>query len=186
MQEVQYDWKKSELNAMEILNKELWYPYQNFAKCFNYSQDYGKGIFSSENIDEWLAVVSKLPFDYSIVELPIQKWIDRWPRIAMECSFWNFSLSNIHLSSKWTNSTYPEREKLNKSDIIVGDFNMTPSELEKIKSEYISSYDIERYVSYPSEGNTFDYCLIRHWKFIRIETFEWLSDHAWLYFEIEL
>lgn len=189
LQEVDYDPIQG-LNTLENLNKELWYTYKKYAKCFNYWEDYGKWILLNKTtnkpdfIDEALGILSKFPFSSSIIDLPIQKGSDRRPRIALQCDFDNFSIVNVHFSA--SNSALSQREPTPKQDIIIWDFNIKPLQMVEVKWQYNSSYDFKQYVSYPSEWNTFDYCLLKSWKFQKLETFEWLSDHAALYLEIEL
>lgn len=190
-QEVRFNPKGKERTALDIINEELWYPYKQYAKCFNFAEDYGKWILINKEtgkpdfIEEWLGILSKTLFSSSIIDLPIQKGSDRWPRIALQCDFDFFSLVNIHYSP--SSSVSIQWNETPKKDIIIWDFNMKPLQIKEVQWKYNSSYDFKEYISYPSEGNTFDYCLLKDWKFLNIEIFdEWISDHIWLYYEIEI
>ncbi|MCL5434218.1 MAG: endonuclease/exonuclease/phosphatase family protein [Candidatus Marsarchaeota archaeon] len=71
--------------------------------------------------------------------------------------------------------------------VIVGDFNMYPKDIiQVVPSDYTLSYALKKYVSFPSEGNTFDYIMIpKNMKFGSLECIDrGLSDHCALVAEI--
>ena len=190
-QEVCSDQSKEWWTALDMINKELWYSYQQYAKCFNFAEDYGKWIRLNKHtgkvdcIDEGLGILSKTPFSSSIINLPIQKGSDRWPRIALQCKFNTFSLVNLHYSP--SSSAFMQWQETPKEDIIIWDFNMKPLEIGEVQWSYTSSYDFKNYISFPSEWTTFDYCLLKTGKIRSLEIFDQeLSDHVGLYVEIEI
>ena len=72
--------------------------------------------------------------------------------------------------------------------VIVGDFNMYPENmLRMVPEDYTLSYALKKYVSFPSEGNTFDYIMLpKGLKFKSMECIDGgLSDHSALVAEIE-
>lgn len=72
--------------------------------------------------------------------------------------------------------------------VIVGDFNMYPENiLPMVPDDYTLSYSIKKYVSFPSEGNTFDYIMLpKNMKFKSLECMDvGISDHSALVAEIE-
>ncbi|EET90569.1 MAG: endonuclease/exonuclease/phosphatase family protein [Candidatus Micrarchaeales archaeon] len=71
--------------------------------------------------------------------------------------------------------------------VVVGDFNMYPKNImQMVPEDYILSYALKKYVSFPSEGNTFDYMMIpRSMRFGSLECIDrGLSDHSALIAEI--
>ena len=79
-------------------------------------------------------------------------------------------------------------KRVNIKPVIVGDFNMYPKNiLSVVPKDYTLSYSLNRYVSFPSEGNTFDYIMLP--KFLKFKSLECigrgLSDHSSLVAEIE-
>lgn len=190
LQEVRFDYQFSKDNTLDLINQKLDYHYSNYTKCFNFAEDYGKWIKinketgSPDIVDEWLWIISKLPFSLSVVNLPIEKGSDRWPRIAQQCNFWDFTLLNLHYSP--SDSALFQRKQTPKEDIIIWDFNIKPFQIKELLWDYVSSYNFKQYISYPSEENTFDYCLLKNGKFNNIEIVDGLSDHVWLFFEVEI
>ena len=78
-------------------------------------------------------------------------------------------------------------KRVNIKPIIVGDFNMYPENiLPMVPKDYTLSYALKKYVSFPSEGNTFDYIMLpKGLKFKSLECINrGLSDHSSLVAEI--
>ena len=78
-------------------------------------------------------------------------------------------------------------KRVNIKPVIVGDFNMYPKNiLSVVPKDYTLSYSLNRYVSFPSEGNTFDYIMLP--KFLKFKSLECIdggfSDHSSLVAEI--
>jgi endonuclease/exonuclease/phosphatase family metal-dependent hydrolase len=172
---------------IKVIKTRLDYTFAEFCECFDWGKDYGKGIVIDNNnrkIIEGLGVISKLKFASTKIDLPIQTGIDRWPRIAQICYFGAFKLTNVHLS-KHRKSRDLEWKKIPQDSIIIGDFNMLPEELEERKTGVISSYEFKKYISFPNENTTFDYCLLPKGWFVKVELIEGISDHCGLYLEIE-
>ena len=172
-------------NISNELNSLLKYPYSDFRPCFDCSKDYGKGIFQKTKKIEGLLVLSNLKFKSKKINLPIIKGLDRWPRIAQLCNFGEFKLCNLHLS-KYKKSRDLEWSKLPRDSILIGDFNMKPSEIKIRKGKLKSSYVFKEYLSYPKDKTTFDYCLLPKGKFINLKLIRNVSDHNGLFLEIEV
>lgn len=184
-QEVHLDKRRSDKDTMSQLNKELNYPYKKFLPYFDYPKDYGKGIFQKEPLKEGLGILSKQKFTTKKLSLPIIKGLGRWPRIAMLCDFKKFKLVNIHLSN-YKESRERQWKLLPKDHILIGDFNMSPDELNKFKGNLISSYDFKKYISYPKDKTTYDYCILPKGKFLEVKAINHKSDHRAIYFRIEI
>ncbi|GEM_PF-1443965 len=100
------------------------------------------------------------------------------------------TISNVHLVTN--NNAYMQLQELldyRKSDIIVGDFNMSTDDIKKHaniwKDSYSESTDFENYVSFPSEDATFDHMLLSpKFHFESIRTIDGLSDHSAIVFEL--
>lgn len=100
------------------------------------------------------------------------------------------TISNVHLATN--NNAYMQLQELldyKKSDIIVGDFNMSTDDIKKHAniwaSFYLESTDFENYISFPSENATFDHMLLSpkfHFESIRV--IDGLSDHSAIIFEL--
>ena len=78
-------------------------------------------------------------------------------------------------------------KRVNIKPIIVGDFNMYPENiLPMVPKDYTLSYALKKDVSFPSEGNTFDYIMLpKGLKFKSLECINrGLSDHSSLVAEI--
>ncbi|MFP4656120.1 MAG: hypothetical protein ACLFNK_00905 [Candidatus Woesearchaeota archaeon] len=136
------------------------YKFSEFFPCFDWSEDYGKGKLQDGKIIEGLAILSQHRFSSEVTELPIQKNIDRWPRISVLHSFSDFTVCNLHLS-KHEISRKVSVKKLPYADIYAGDFNMFPEEFMKNFPEYDNSYSFKRYISYPAKDQTLDYVLLK-------------------------
>jgi endonuclease/exonuclease/phosphatase family metal-dependent hydrolase len=76
----------------------------------------------------------------------------------------------------------------NIKPVIVGDFNMYPKNiLQMVPKDYTLSYALKKYVSFPPEGNTFDYIILpKGLEFKSLECIDKdLSDHSALVAEID-
>lgn len=184
-QEVNLDKLMSKENTITQLNKELKYQYKKVLFYFDYSKDYGRGKFQKNSVKEGLGILAKYKFTTKKLSLPITKGLDRWPRIAMLCNFKNFKLANIHLS-KYKESREEQWKLLPRDHVLIGDFNMKPSELNKIKGKLVSSYDFKKYISYPEDKTTYDYYLLSKGKFLEVKSINQKSDHKTIYFKIEI
>jgi len=71
VQEVVFDKEKSPLSTLEQINEQLKYPHAVFCPCFDYSLDYGKGVFQPNSVLGGLGVLSQLPFSFEEQNLPI-------------------------------------------------------------------------------------------------------------------
>mgnify|MGYP001611644127 CR=1 FL=1 len=184
-QEIHLDKMISNKDTMNQLNKELKYPYKKVLFYFDYSKDYGRGIFQRNPMKEGLGILAKYKFTTKKLNLPIIKGLDRWPRIAMLCDFKKLKLANIHLS-KYKESREKQWKLLSKDHILIGDFNMNPNELKKIKGNQILSYDFKKYISYPKDKTTYDYSLLPKGKFLEVKIINQETDHKAIYFKIEI
>ena len=177
---------KDSKNLLFSLKDILRFPYSNFVEAFDFSIDYGKGIFQSKSVKEGIGILSKLKFKTQKFNLPIIKGEDRWPRTAVFYDFGNFSICNLHLS-KYENSRKLEIEKLPDADIYAGDFNMLPEEVKRYFGDYKISYDFNKYLSFPSKNMTLDYIILKKGKFIEVEPIEKkISDHTAIFSIIEI
>lgn len=107
-----------------------------------------------------------------------------------------YDFVNVHFGNRadsWRQlkETIEQNNKKWRNAIIVGDFNMTRETLLKSKhfwgAQYRSSPEFAQYTSFPGseDFSQIDFCLIpRDMKFINIKTFEGLSDHKAVLYEI--
>jgi hypothetical protein len=95
-------------------------------------------------------------------------------------NFTNVHFSNNAYSDEQLEETLLIAKNRNESSIILGDFNIfdiqTVSQL--YVADYVASTEIKQYVSFPSEGATFDYMLApKAYKYSSLDIGENLSDH---------
>lgn len=185
LQEAQIDKNISSTNQAEEINSFIKYPYLNFAPCFDSSIDYGKGSTTNHSIIEGLAIISKLSFSSSHADLPITKKLDRWPRIIQNCHNQQLTITNIHLSKHHPTrlNQYP---LLPSENILIGDFNAQPKEISSHLKNLQSSYEFKKYISFPTQNITLDYCLIPKGNFVKLITITDLSDHNAIYCELQI
>lgn len=177
---------KNKKNILSNLKSLLGFPHSNFTETFDFSIDYGKGVFQSESMKEGLGVLSKFKFNLQKTVLPIIKGKDRWPRIAVCYDFGNFFICNLHLS-KYDDSRKLEMEKLPNADVYAGDFNMFPEEIKKYFQGDKISFDFKKYISFPSKNMTLDYVVLKRGKFIKVESIDkTISDHTALFVIVEI
>ena len=101
------------------------------------------------------------------------------------------TISNVHFATN--NNSYMQLQELldyKKSDIVVGDFNMSTDDLKNHadiwKDFYSESTDFKDYVSFLSENATFDHMLLSpKFQFKSIRTIDSLSDHSAVVFELD-
>jgi endonuclease/exonuclease/phosphatase family metal-dependent hydrolase len=100
-------------------------------------------------------------------------------------------ITNVHFASN-QNSYLQLRELISKNAdrLIVGDFNMTESDMQEHENiwrgRYKASTDFLPYVSFPDDVTAYDYLLLPEgYKFVAIRVINGLSDHSALVFEVE-
>lgn len=174
-----------ETNIMEEMNEKLNFPYGFSAISHDYSKDYGKGKLQDEQVFEGLGVLSNMKFEGKKKDLYYEKGVDRWPRMALECMFECFTLTNVHLS-KNIEPRQIEFGEIAGADILIGDFNAQKEEIESKFPEYKKLYNFRDYVSYPSKELLLDHFLIKKGEFRNLKTIEDLSDHNGILVEIDL
>jgi endonuclease/exonuclease/phosphatase family metal-dependent hydrolase len=185
LQEVKFDPEYSLYSQSRYLNSLLSTPYP-------YSQTSVSRIFlSSQNEEsrEGLAALSKHPIVDSEVIVLRKRADDKHTRIIQKVSllidgqvvnFTNVHFSNNAYSDEQLEETLLIAKNRNESSIILGDFNIfdiqTVSQL--YAADYVASTEIKQYVSFPSEGATFDYMLApKAYKYSSLDIGENLSDH---------
>ena len=99
------------------------------------------------------------------------------------------TITNVHFSNKDEPALLHLKEVLaltSDEGIIAGDFNIHGYNMTTYKDiygpKYVSSYDLQKYISFPSQGNTFDYVLASQ-SFLMEKVIcreENLSDHRML------
>lgn len=185
LQEVNFDPGYSPLSQAKYLNSKLMSPYPY--SQVNVSRFYQPSIGNSYR--EGLAVLSMHPIVESEVLALTQKPDDKHTRIIQTVSllidsrvvhFTNVHFSNNHYSTEQLRETLDIIKKRGEQSIILGDFNIhdvqTVSDM--YSTDYTASSEFARYISFPSEGATFDYVLLpKKYNFMSITTGEGLSDH---------
>lgn len=108
-----------------------------------------------------------------------------------------YDFANVHFGNRadsWRQlkDTIEHNNQKWRNAIIIGDFNMIRETLMKSKhfwgAQYKSSPEFAQYTSFPSssEFSQIDFCLIpQSMKFVNIKTFEGLSDHKAILYEID-
>ncbi len=194
-QEVQKDLSSlSNLNQIDILNKEINYPYIDFSEAM--IKTMSKGIPLLTPISHGIGLMSKFPIlNKSIIRMSkfpedTDKRISVIYDIEIDGNV--ISFINIHFSNRddWAEAHLKElltQLDSTKEYIIIGDFNIF--HLEKYESLYINKYknsfSFKNYISFPKENATFDYVLIpKDYNFVDIETTDGLSDHSMIIVEI--
>ncbi len=171
-------------NRLEPITKQLSGFHFFLVEGHDYRKDYGRGVFQTEELHEGLAVLSKHKFNARVQQLPIRVGIDRWPRIAIECTFENFTLVHAHLS-KYPESRSDEFPFLRDFDVIVGDLNGTPNEIARAFPEFDISSAFHTEFTHPASQRTLDYVLAK--KSIRFaKVFTLFSDHCPLLVDVEV
>ena len=178
--------KSNKSKILSLLQKKFSFLQSEYIIYFDFSKDYGKGILQLIQEFEGLGILSKYKFDSEKINLPIIKGLDRWPRILIKYKFNNFSICNLHLS-KYDKSRELEIKKIPKADIYAGDFNMEPYEINKFFPKDKISYNLSKYISYPSKNLTLDYFVLKKWEFVRFKCIPTkFSDHSALFAEINI
>ncbi len=100
------------------------------------------------------------------------------------------SIANVHFATN--NNAYLQLQELieyRKTNIIVGDFNMSIKDMQSHEDTWSTYYkestDFQDYISFPDENATFDHMLLdSNYSFVSIDTFDGLSDHSAVIYNI--
>lgn len=194
LQEVKFDAGVSAYSQSASLNALL-------ANPFPYNQTTISKFYqpiSGEPYREGLAVLSSFPIENSEALVFNKQPDDKQLRIVQNVDISidgeKVSLSNIHLSNnKYSSEQLAELLSILKSRgerrIIAGDFNIFHLQEHSALYEgtYTASTDFKEYISFPTEGHTFDYVLIpKNMSFMSLEVHEGLSDHGALVFVVNV
>ena len=183
-------------NQIEILNKELGYPYTSFSVAdIKHIQ---KGVPLKFPVEHGLGTISRFPITTKII--PLKRVVDdKENRIIVEnivdIDGKKYKLTNLHFSNKDLLAENHFKETLeifNKDteNILIGDFNIF--DIAKYKELYSKRYrassDVYEYVSYPEKNSSLDYILLPN-KY-EFENFicrdEYVSDHRMIVTTIRL
>lgn len=196
-QETQLDPRFGPLNQVELLNAKLSVPYEHILFSKAETRLIQKKVELPFPVDHGLGIMSRYPIKNIFVTNLFQSEGDKEKRIAVACTVIvdnkEHTFVNVHFSNRddWALAQYKQvLEVVSKESIIMGDFNIHAINFEGMKDLYqhhfVSSYDYVRYVSFPSEGDTFDYALIpKKYSLKRVVCRdEEVSDHRMLLVEI--
>lgn len=194
LQEVKFDTKYSPYSQSKHLNSQLPTPYpygQSSVSRFYLSSD---GSSSREG----LAVLSMYPIVDSEIIVLTKQPDDKHTRIIQKVSlridnqivdFTNVHFSNNQYSIEQLDETLAIIKSRGEGSVVIGDFNISDLQTisPKYSPDYVASADVTEYVSFPSEGATFDYALVpKKYQLSSVTTHEGLSDHNALTFELNM
>ena len=208
LQEVTFS---DEGSLADVINLKLGKPYNDIYSLMSekYSFDHfsptatenwGKGFFehTGDFLTDGLAVMSRIPIKYyaPYIFTPAPKDERGRPDFRVRAAQYieldsGMKISNIHLATN--NNAYIQLDELvkrYKSDIMVGDFNITRDYLLDHKDiwgeTYQESTDFQDYISFPGDGVAYDHMMLASgYKFVAIRLVDGLSDHSAVIFEIE-
>ncbi|MES2630820.1 MAG: endonuclease/exonuclease/phosphatase family protein [Patescibacteria group bacterium] len=191
-QEVKFNPNVSILNEASLINSKLNIPYDHTQSAISRIYMTSEG----EESREGLSVLSNHPIINSEILVLRKRDDDKHTRIVQFVDihiggeiqkFANVHFSNNDYSDEQLEEALDVIKNRGEKRIIVGDFNIanlnTVSHL--FADDYTSSISTGNYISFPSEGATFDYVLIpNEYEFNAFGIKENLSDHNALTFEI--
>ena len=174
------------------------YTFDRFSKAAMKKWEQGLTEHFDDYLTDGLAVLSKTPISKceTIVMKPAPKDERGKPdlrvRIVQNITLEsNLTLSNVHFATN--NNAYQQLDELLgycTSDIVVGDFNMSTTDIHNHRNIWSKTYqestDFQDYISFPSEDATFDHMLLaQDYKFKLIDKQDGLSDHSAIIFQID-
>lgn len=190
LQEVTFDENN---NLAQIINSKLAHPY-DFVRA-DLAEEY---IKDGKTLTDGLAILSRQEIVtaqlLTLTPVPTDERgrPDFHKRIAQVLKLNNgINIVNTHLASN-NNSYLQLRELINlapKNSLLAGDFNMPKEKMLAEKENWNSRYncliDFCDYVSFPTEGQTFDYVFVpKNMNFVEVRVVDGLSDHNALVCEI--
>jgi endonuclease/exonuclease/phosphatase family metal-dependent hydrolase len=183
-------------NQIEILNKELGYPYTDFSVAdIKHIQ---KGVPLKYPVEHGLGTISRFPITTKVITLK-RAPEDKENRIVVENTIdidsKKYKITSLHFSNKdiLAENHFKETLEILEKDtenILIGDFNIfdIAKYKELYSKKYRSSSDIYDYVSYPEKDSSLDYILLPN-KY-EFEDFvcreEYVSDHRMIVAKIKL
>ena len=191
LQEVKFDTQYSPHTQSKHLNNSLSSPYLYTQASVSRYYLRSDGTESREG----LAVLSIYPIVDSEVIVLAKQADDKHTRIIQKVdivvdekivTFTNVHFSNNKYSHEQLAETLQILKNADCKSIILGDFNVF--DIKALGNLYANDYhvstDFSKYISFPSEGATFDYILLPHqYAFTSLSVGENLSDHNALTFE---
>jgi endonuclease/exonuclease/phosphatase family metal-dependent hydrolase len=184
-------------NQLKQLNKEIKFKHAFFDVAEQLTTEYGKSI--KEFVLDGLGCLTNLPSENSTIRLKKEEKDKHYRTIQVvktnihgkEYVFYHTHYSN---TNEWSKlhliETLEHAKRRNENPIIVGDLNILyPEVIEEVCSkDYKCSYQVKKYVSFPSKNEVLDYVVIpQNMSFESVECLgDGLSDHKALVVQINL